>query len=153
MKNNRISSLHIIYLSLLIVFFDQITKYIITTNLKEGFGITLIPGLLGFNLIKNTGAAFSLFSQSTEILALLSFAVATAIIIWLLQNQSLLISKGLAIAFLLGGTIGNGIDRVRLSYVIDFIDIIPINFPIFNLADISINIALVLIFFNSLSQK
>ena len=46
-------------------------------------------------------------------------------------------------AFLLGGTMGNGLDRWRLGYVTDFIEILPINFPIFNLADIAINLAVI----------
>ena len=49
--------------------------------------------------------------------------------------------QALALAFLLGGTVGNGLDRWRLGHVIDFIVIVPVDFPIFNAADISINLA------------
>ena len=48
-----------------------------------------------------------------------------------------------ALAFLLGGTLGNGIDRLLKGHVVDFLEIVPVNFPIFNIADISINIAII----------
>ena len=51
--------------------------------------------------------------------------------------------NGISLAFLLGGTVGNGIDRWTQGYVIDFIEFLPIQFPIFNIADIAINIAIV----------
>ena len=59
----------------------------------------------------------------------------------------------MSFAFLLGGTIGNGLDRWRFGYVTDFIQLIPINFPIFNFADISINIALFLIIFDRFRNR
>ena len=53
----------------------------------------------------------------------------------------------------MGGTLGNGLDRWRLGYVVDFIQLIPVNFPIFNFADISINIALIYLLLDILTKK
>ena len=94
-------------------------------------------------MVKNTGAAFSLFSESTLILGFLSFAVSTTLITWIWRNKPIPMWKGLGLAFLLGGSLGNGLDRWRFGYVNDFIELIPVNFPIFNVADIAINIAVI----------
>ena len=86
------------------------------------------------------GAAFSLFSNATPFLGLLSLIVSVGLIFWLWRFSQISIWQSLAIAFLLGGSLGNGLDRWFLGYVIDFIEIVPFNFPIFNFADIAINL-------------
>ena len=103
-------------------------------------------------LVQNTGAAFSLFNESTVFLSALSLVVAISITILIWQTAPIRIWKGLGLALLLGGTIGNGIDRLNLGYVIDFIELIPISFPIFNIADISINIAVLFLLIDTRSS-
>lgn len=63
------------------------------------------------------------------------------VLIWLWRQRRLAFWQALAVGFLLGGTIGNGLDRWRLGYVIDFLALVPIDFPIFNVADVAINLA------------
>ena len=132
----------IIY-SFSIILIDQVSKFLILNTLGFDRSKNIIPNILNFTLVKNKGAAFSLFSNSTSILTLISVMTSLIILIILLifPPRSFWISTGLI--FLLGGTVGNGIDRFYKGYVLDFLQLIPINFPIFNVADISINIALI----------
>lgn len=101
----------------------------------------LLPGLLDLQLTLNTGAAFSLFTGSTRALALVSALVAVAVVIWLQRQRELGFWRAWAVGLLLGGAIGNGIDRWRLGAVVDFLALVPIRFPVFNLADVAINAA------------
>ena len=151
-RTNLITLKAVIYISTVIVITDQLTKYIATIMDRDNINFEIIPMVLNIRMVKNTGAAFSLFSDSTFILSLLSLLVSVVIIIWTVRKSPLKITEGLFISFLLGGTIGNGIDRWRLGYVIDFIQLIPINFPIFNVADISINIAVLILLVDTIRR-
>lgn len=124
-----------------VVLIDQISKAVLADQLSDGRTLTAIPGLLNFHLVHNTGAAFSLLSGSTPWLGLLSLLVAVGLSRWIGRQPQQPRWQGLAGAFLLGGTIGNGLDRWRLGYVVDFLALVPINFPVFNAADIAINLA------------
>ena len=143
----------IFIISFLVVSVDQISKSIVTNLTNEVSTIALIPGLVNIHMVKNTGAAFSLFSNATIFLGALSLCVSIALIIWILRNNRFHILEGLSMAFLLGGCIGNGLDRWRYGYVNDFIQLVPINFPIFNGADIAINIAVLLFIIYSMDKK
>ena len=98
---------------------------------------------MDLHLVHNTGAAFSLLSGSTLWLGVLSLLVTVALCRWIWRKPHQPLWNGLATAFLLGGTLGNGLDRWRLGYVVDFLALVPINFPVFNIADIAINLAVV----------
>ena len=124
-----------------IVLIDQLSKAALSAVLVDGKTMTAIPGILSLQLVHNSGAAFSLFSRSTELLGYLSLLVSVGILVWIGRQRAIPLWQGLATACLLGGTLGNGVDRWRLGYVVDFLALVPINFPIFNGADIAINLA------------
>ena len=124
-----------------IVLIDQLSKAGLSAVLVDGKTMTAIPGILSLQLVHNSGAAFSLFSRSTELLGYLSLLVSVGILVWIGRQRAIPIWQGLATACLLGGTLGNGLDRWLLGYVVDFLALVPINFPIFNGADIAINLA------------
>ena len=124
-----------------IVLIDQLSKAALSVVLVDGKTMTAIPGVLSLQLVHNSGAAFSLFSRSTELLGYLSLLVSVGILVWIGRQRAIPLWQGLATSFLLGGTLGNGLDRWRLGYVVDFLALMPINFPIFNGADIAINLA------------
>lgn len=128
-------------IGILLIFLDQLSKSFVTAHLSSTMTGKLLPGLLQLRLVQNTGAAFSLFSNSTPLLGLLSFVFALVLFLWIWRSSPMPFWQGLGAAFLLGGAVGNGLDRWRLGYVIDFIQFVPVNFPIFNVADISINLA------------
>ncbi len=153
MNNKLINKGQIIAISILIIVIDQISKMVITRSIGYNTSKQFIPLLLSFTPVKNTGAAFSLFANSTSLLSLLSLLVSIVLIIFFLVNSSFIYWKGLGLAFLLGGTIGNGIDRWRLGYVNDFLDLYIFNFPIFNIADIAINISIVCLIIDALNTN
>ena len=131
----------ILMISMIIILLDQFSKYIVYNMLNNNGSVTLFKGLLKLTLATNTGAAFSLFSDITPILTLTSLIVSFILLIIIFKFPPKSKLNILGLSFLLGGTIGNGLDRLLKGYVIDFIEFIPFNFPIFNLADIAINIA------------
>ena len=133
----------LLFVAASVVAIDQISKILLAGLLADGRTIEVIPGLLQMHLVLNTGAAFSLFRGSVGALAFLSLAVSLGLLVWLSRRRSLPLWKGLAFAFLLGGTIGNGIDRWRLGHVIDYLALVPFRFPVFNPADVAINLAVI----------
>jgi signal peptidase II len=120
---------------------DQGTKAWALQQLPSGLAQPFLPGLLQLRLVHNTGAAFSLLTGSTPLLALVSLVVcvALALLLWRRPPQTMPLS--LALGLLLGGAAGNGLDRWRLGSVTDFLELVPISFPVFNLADVAINLA------------
>jgi len=122
---------------------DQLSKSWAAAVLAAGSPRPLLPGLLELTFTTNTGAAFSLFTGSTAALAIISLMVATLVLVLILRSaeRSMPLTRQLALGFLLGGAVGNGIDRWRLGAVIDFLALVPVSFPVFNLADVAINLA------------
>ena len=132
-------------LAVFTVVLDQATKSIVVSTMTEGQVITLIPGVAEFKFVRNPGAAFSFASGQTWIFSVLAIVV-TAVIVWVARRIR---SRAWAVVFglLLGGTLGNLIDRLfrepgfGRGYVIDFI-YLPWMMPaIFNVADIAITAA------------
>ncbi len=121
----------------------QISKFLILITLGFENPKNIIPNLLNFTLVKNKGAAFSLFSNSTTFLTIISILVSIVLITIILKFPPKSYWNSIGLIYLLGGTVGNGLDRLLKGYVLDFLEIVPIDFPIFNIADISINIAIV----------
>ena len=128
-------------IALAIVVVDQGSKAWASSALQGGQTLSLLPHLLSLQLVHNTGAAFSVLQNSTALLGLLSLGVSIALISWIWRQRGLPVWQALATATLLGGTLGNGLDRWRLGYVVDFLALEPIDFPIFNGADVAINLA------------
>ena len=120
---------------------DQVSKAVASSVLQDGHTLPLLPHLISLQLVHNTGAAFSLLRGSTALLGLLSLGVGIGLILWIWRQRVLPFWQALASAALLGGTLGNGLDRWRLGYVVDFLALEPIDFPIFNGADVAINLA------------
>ncbi len=150
MKSKSIKRRILIVITLIITLTDQISKYWVNSQLSINETKSLIAYIIQLRLTRNTGAAFSILTESTYLLGLLSFIVSILLITWIWKKHTFSMFNGLAIAFLLGGSLGNGIDRWRLGYVTDFLELIPFRFPIFNLADIAINIALIFFILDNL---
>ena len=143
MNTYKNKKLKILGYSFYIILIDQISKFLILVTLGFNRSKSIIPNLLNFNLVRNKGAAFSILSNSTTLLTLISIFASFLIITIILKYPLKSYWNSMGIAYLLGGTVGNGIDRLFKGYVLDFIKILPVNFPIFNVADISINIAII----------
>lgn len=125
-----------VLLSLLILIFDQVSKHLVVLNLPYGGTITLWPGVLDLTHVHNFGAAFGLFAGQRWLFILAVLVTVAVLVLW---RQDILRAGALAVyscALLLGGALGNLLDRLRLGFVIDFIDI---GFwPVFNVADSAI---------------
>lgn len=133
---------------LIIIALDQISKYWVVNNIGLTDSFTVIPKVIDFVYVKNTGAAFSFLSDKTYGIVLLScISVVFCVgVIWFMikkkpQQKLLTIS----LALMLSGAIGNVIDRIFKGYVVDFIETTFIKFPVFNIADIAITIGASLI--------
>lgn len=139
MKNKK--NLSVIMLGILIVIIDRITKLLLIN--KE---ITIIPNLLNFTYIENNGVAFGIASNNTILIVLLNVIILAIIIKFLKEKFSktnyIII---LSLIMILAGGVGNLIDRIAMGYVIDFIDINILDFPVFNIADISITVGVIMI--------
>ena len=146
MINKIQTKLYFLSLSIFIILVDQFTKYLISYNYKIFLNKDFF--LFRFDFVKNYGAAFNLFSGSRIFLSLLS-VTCSILLIYLIFRKNISNSFDLyAYSFILGGTIGNGIDRILKGFVIDFINLNFINFPVFNIADISINIGFIFLLYS-----
>ena len=137
-----------------VVALDQYTKYLTVANIALHAEVEFIPGFLGFTYVKNTGAAFSSFEGQQWLFALI-FIVFTAAVLWEYFKKPMPFTtlERFFIASIYAGGLGNMIDRVRLGYVVDMIEVDFMNFAVFNVADCFITcgcIALMisLVFFN-----
>lgn len=127
-------------MAVLIVGADQLLKFVVSSQMLKHESLTLIPDILNITYVENKGAAFSILSDYTWVLSILSVVFCIAIFLYILikkpKNKLLMVS----LIMIFAGALGNAIDRVFLGYVIDFIEVRFIDFPIFNLADISITV-------------
>ena len=125
-------------IAILITLLDQLTKYLTATNISLGEGFTLIPGLFDITYVQNTGAAFSMLSDSTVFLSIISFLFCIGIIIYWCIKKPVHPLLRTSLTMLFAGAFGNGIDRLFRGFVVDFIETTFINFPVFNVADIAV---------------
>jgi len=140
------TKLYFVSLSIFIVLIDLFTKYLMLHNKKIFVNKDFL--LFKLDFVKNYGAAFNILSGSRVFLSLISI-IFSILLIYLIFRKNTLNSFDLySYSFILGGTIGNGIDRIFRGFVVDFINLNIINFPVFNIADISINIGFFFLLYN-----
>ncbi|MEB3210521.1 MAG: signal peptidase II [Leptolyngbyaceae bacterium] len=130
------------FISLMI---DQLTKYWVVQSFKIGDTLPLWDGVFHFTFVTNTGAAFSLFSESGGWLKWLSLIVSLGLVALAIIGPVMNRWEQAGFGFILGGALGNGLDRFASGEVVDFLDFRLINFPIFNMADVFINIGIICI--------
>lgn len=123
---------------------DHLTKFWVVQNFQIEESWALWPGVFHFTYVTNTGAAFSLFSNGGVYwLRWLSLIVSLGLMGWALFGPKFNQWEQVGYGLILGGALGNGIDRFVLGYVVDFLHFRLIDFPVFNVADVSINIGIV----------
>ena len=151
MINKVQTKLYFLTLSIFIILIDQFSKYLIFHNYKTVINKNFY--LFRLDYIKNYGAAFNIFNGNRIFLSCISIVFSLFLTYLILRKNSSNLYDILSYSFLLGGTIGNGIDRILKGFVIDFINLNIINFPVFNIADISINIGFIILFYSILKNK
>lgn len=137
----------LVFITFLLVIFDQITKVLISFNMHLNQSINIIPNFFSLKYVINYGAAFSLFNGYRFIFIILALIFLYVIYIWFINNKDLNKLNVISYSLLISGIIGNLIDRVVYGYVIDFLsfNILGYPFAIFNLADSFIVISIILI--------
>lgn len=133
---------------LFIIILDQVSKLLAVNYVKSQISIPLVENVFHLTYAENTGAAFSILSNKIPLLSIITTIFIMALIIYLYK----LVSKEnsfqlftLSLAFIIGGALGNLIDRIRIGYVVDFFDFRLINFAVFNVADCFIVVGSILL--------
>lgn len=154
------SKLMVAFFALLALAADQLSKALVINYVKPGETIPIIPNFLNLTLTFNRGAAFGLLADAPDGTRQLMIGALTALALlvvgWLLiKDYRDHLSAQFALALVIGGAVGNVIDRVRLGHVIDFIDAYYgyRHWPAFNLADSAICVGVALLFLVSLFTK
>ena len=132
---------------------DRISKHLIVSSLKVGKSVTIIKNFFSITLAKNTGIAFSLLEGKIGIIILLTILV-ILLLLEMLKKENKEKEK-ICYAVIIGGAIGNLLDRLLYGYVIDFLDfkIFGYDYPIFNIADSCIVIGIILLLIISFTEK
>lgn len=134
----------VIALSILILILDQISKFYISSALSLGQSIPVIRDIFHISLVYNTGCAFGLLKNQKIFFILLSAVVVFYILRDLFFNcRRYSLSRKAALGLIMGGAAGNLLDRLRLGYIIDFLDFRV--WPVFNLADSAITIGIIIL--------
>ncbi|MBU1346345.1 MAG: signal peptidase II [Alphaproteobacteria bacterium] len=144
-------------LALLVIVLDQASKIWMLQglSLREVGQVAVLPPMLNFSYVENTGVSFGLFGGGAArwALSVFSIIVAGALAWWALKAERRTLIA--AIGLVMGGAIGNAIDRIQYGYVVDFIDFSGTGvFPwVFNIADSAITIGVALLIFDSVKSE
>ena len=125
-------------LALILVGLDQVVKYLVLQNIPLGGHVPFIPYIVELSYVQNTGAAFSMFNQHTWILTLISLVMSVVLAAAIWKNFFHHPLGKLTLTLLLGGAVGNLIDRVFRGFVVDMFNVLFMNFAVFNVADICV---------------
>ncbi len=127
----------------ILITLDQFTKYLAVLKLKEQSAFDIIPGILELNYLENRGAAFGMLKNQKFFFVFVAIVIIGLIIYFLYKVPDLKKFRilHLLLVMIASGAIGNMIDRLRFDYVVDFIYVVIIKFPIFNVADMYVTIA------------
>lgn len=137
--------IYIFSTAFIVIFLDQLTKFLIRKNFQLNESIPVIKDIFHFTYITNTGSAFGIFKGLNLFFIIFSFVVIFAILYFTNQIKEGERVMHLCLGLLLGGTIGNLIDRLSFGSVIDFIDFRI--WPVFNIADSAVTISVFTLIF------
>ncbi|MGI6160484.1 MAG: signal peptidase II [Christensenellales bacterium] len=132
-------------LAAVLVVIDQIIKGIVSANLKPVGSVEFIPGIINFTYVENRGAAFGILQNQRWFFIIITVIACIGVIYMLFKygKTSRMLYFGLTL--ILGGAIGNFIDRLFSGFVVDFIELAFVNFAIFNFADCCVTIGAVIV--------
>ena len=130
---------------------DQISKYIISLNHEYFLNKNIF--IFSVKYLRNYGAAFNIFEGNRIFLSSISILSSIILIYFIFFKETINSINRYGFSLILAGSIGNGIDRIIKGYVIDFINLNIFDFPVFNIADISINIGCIILIINYFKYK
>lgn len=137
----------ILIFSLIFIIIDQLIKFFIRTNINLGKELFIIPHFFYLTYAKNTGGAFSVLDNNVIFLILVGLFIFGFLLLYLFRKENISKLEGISYTLLIGGIIGNLIDRVFFNHVIDYIGLIfgSYYYPVFNFADIGIVISIIIL--------
>lgn len=150
--------LHFLWIALFVVTADQITKWLAVKHLTLGEPVAVLP-FLNFSFAMNRGAAFSFLNSASgwqnPFFISLAAIICLGLIVWLLRLDKTDKLSAVGIGFIVGGAMGNVVDRFHYGYVVDFIDTFVgiYHWPTFNLADAAVTLGVILILTSSFRQQ
>lgn len=136
--------------SLVVVVLDQIIKMVVSSNMEVFKSIKVIPNFFYITYVRNEGAAFGILQNGRWFFIVLGLIAVISIIKYIIVDRKIYIDEAFSYGLVLGGIIGNLIDRLFLGYVVDYLDfyIFKYNFAVFNIADTSMVIGVIIIMYN-----
>lgn len=149
---HKISWGYYLVLVVALIIADQLMKWWIARTIPRNGFREFLPGIMGLTNLRNDGAAWSLLEGKQWFFAIVSI-VAIVVLVYLMHrftgNEWIEISLSLIFA----GTIGNFIDRLRFGYVTDMFEFLPVNFPVFNIADVCLTVGVLILIIIVLLEK
>ncbi|HJF68232.1 signal peptidase II [Staphylococcus kloosii] len=136
-----------LFIAIIILILDQITKFVIASSMRIGDSFEVIPGFLNITSHRNNGAAWGILSGKMSFFFIITIIILIVLIVFYIKEAKYNLFMQIALSLLFAGALGNFIDRLFHGEVVDFIDtyIFGYNFPIFNVADSSLTIGVILI--------
>jgi signal peptidase II len=142
-----------------VIILDQLTKWLVVRNMTEGESIQIVDNFLYLTSHRNRGAAWGILEGQMWFFYIITIIVVIGIVYYMQKHAKGKILFSVSLAFMLGGAIGNFIDRVLRKEVVDFLNtyIFNYDFPIFNIADAALTVGVVLLliymFFDEIKEK
>lgn len=135
------------FMMFILIALDQYTKHLAVINLKDRPAFVIIEGVFELNYLENRGAAFGMLQNQKVFFVFIACIILAAIcyVLFKMPEGRRYTWLHILLVMIAAGAVGNMIDRVRLEYVVDFFYFVLINFPIFNVADIYVSVACVLL--------
>ena len=153
MKQKTKSNLMLVLIALVVIALDQLTKRAVQQNLALGEALLVFPPWEFVRIVHwvNTGAAFGMFQGGNAVLIGLTVAITLAILIYYQTLPEDHLFQRICLALIVGGSIGNLIDRLTLGYVVDFVAVG--RFPVFNLADSCVTVSVILLLISTIIEE
>ncbi|RLL45252.1 lipoprotein signal peptidase [Oceanobacillus piezotolerans] len=141
--------------AIIIIGIDQLTKWIVVKTMEIGESITVIDGFFYLTSHRNQGAAWGILQGQMGFFYIITIIVVLGVIFYMQKYAKYDKILGLGLSFILGGAIGNFIDRLLRQEVVDFFNfyIFNYNFPIFNIADSALTIGVVLVIISTIREE
>ncbi|MBF7018928.1 signal peptidase II [Staphylococcus sp. 18_1_E_LY] len=136
-----------LFIAIIILILDQVTKFVIASSMRIGDSFEVIPGFLNITSHRNNGAAWGILSGKMSFFFIITLIILIVLVVFYIKEAKNNLFMQIALSLLFAGALGNFIDRLFHGEVVDFIDtyIFGYNFPIFNVADSSLTIGVILI--------
>lgn len=136
-----------------VIMIDQIVKLLIRTKMKINTSIPIIPDIFNLTYTENKGAAFSIL-QNTQILLIIVGLVFLYLLDYYIKKEKKFSKLSIiSLGLIIGGIVGNLVDRILLHAVVDYLDFTLINFPVFNIADSCITIGVILFIISTIKEE